>query len=141
MLALARINLTYCLYVRQALGNKYNESVRDYRRYLCSDPPPPDLLEVKTELDDMTEHHAAQQKSERARANEHPSSYYSKSNYYDFPDYNGGGGIGSKKSAATNGGAGGMWDDDDDDDANLYGKSAKSGAFPVCLLSVSSLYC
>jgi hypothetical protein len=33
--------------------NKHNESLRDFRRYLCSDPVPSDFKEVQKELDEM----------------------------------------------------------------------------------------
>ncbi len=33
--------------------NKFNESVRDFRRYLCSDPVPIDFKDVQKELDEM----------------------------------------------------------------------------------------
>lgn len=44
--------------------SKYQEAVRDYRRYLCSDPPPPDISSVQEELDtwvDMRRNEAKKQ--------------------------------------------------------------------------------
>jgi tetratricopeptide (TPR) repeat protein len=62
-------------YLRRARAyramDKYTESVRDYRRYLCSDPVPVDFTEVQKELDAMMEEKAAetlrQQRQEQQR--------------------------------------------------------------------------
>jgi hypothetical protein len=35
--------------------NKFAESTRDYRRYLCTDPVPSDFPDIQKELDEMNE--------------------------------------------------------------------------------------
>jgi hypothetical protein len=44
---------------------KFNESVRDYRRYLCSDPLPADSAQVQGELDDYLEIARLQQQQQQ----------------------------------------------------------------------------
>jgi hypothetical protein len=48
---------------------KFNDSVRDYRRYLCSDPLPVDSAQVQSELDDYLEITRLQQQQQQQQAN------------------------------------------------------------------------
>jgi tetratricopeptide (TPR) repeat protein len=53
-------------YLRRARAframNKFNDSVRDYRRYLCFDPIPGDFKEIQKELDEMIDNKAKEEK-------------------------------------------------------------------------------
>ena len=60
-------------YLRRARAframNKVHESIRDYRRYLCSDPVPGDFKEVQRELDELNESKQQQQSQSQSNAN------------------------------------------------------------------------
>ena len=67
--------------------NKQSESIKDYRRYLCSDPVPGDFKEVQLELDDMisqrtapTNNASAQQQQGYGGTQSRPSSGNSNNN-------------------------------------------------------------
>jgi Tfp pilus assembly protein PilF len=53
-------------YLRRARAyrslNKFNDSVRDYRRYLCFDPIPSDFKDIQKELDEMIDLKAKEEK-------------------------------------------------------------------------------
>lgn len=62
----------YCrAYLRRARAyrsiNKLQDSIRDYRRYLCSDPVPSDFKEVQQELDDFIAAGTTSKPKENAR--------------------------------------------------------------------------
>jgi tetratricopeptide (TPR) repeat protein len=61
-------------YLRRARAyramDKYHESVRDFRRYLCSDPVPSDFAEVQKELDGMLEEKAAEARRQKQQEQE-----------------------------------------------------------------------
>ena len=42
--------------------SKFNESVRDYRRYLCFDPIPPDFKDIQKELEEMIDQKATEER-------------------------------------------------------------------------------
>jgi tetratricopeptide (TPR) repeat protein len=70
-------------YLRRARAframNKFNDSVRDYRRYLCFDPIPGDFKEIQKELDEMIDNKAKEEK-DYTSSSKQPSSSSSASN-------------------------------------------------------------
>jgi tetratricopeptide (TPR) repeat protein len=61
-------------YLRRARAyramDKYNESVRDYRRYLCSDPVPSDFAGIQKELDGMLDEKATETRRQKQQEQE-----------------------------------------------------------------------
>jgi tetratricopeptide (TPR) repeat protein len=70
-------------YLRRARAframNKFNDSVRDYRRYLCFDPIPGDFKEIQKELDEMIDNKAKEEK-DYTSSTKQPASSSSASN-------------------------------------------------------------
>lgn len=60
--------------------NKQNESVRDYRRYLNSDPIPSDFKDVQKELSEMLEAKTEEPKKHQSSSSQHQSSYQNRPN-------------------------------------------------------------
>jgi tetratricopeptide (TPR) repeat protein len=63
-------------YLRRARAyrslNKFNDSVRDYRRYLCFDPIPSDFKDIQKELDEMIDLKAKEEKEYQQKQQQPP---------------------------------------------------------------------
>lgn len=71
-------------YLRRARAframNKFNDAVRDYRRYLCFDPIPNDFKDIQKELDEMIDLKAKEEKDYYQQQHPSSSSYRNASN-------------------------------------------------------------
>jgi len=117
-------------YLRRARAlralSQYASSIRDYRRYVSSEPQPSDLTEVEAELNDTVESQRKQTRAEQAR---HEEERFGAGGGWRSQFGGGGAGRGASSSSSRFGSSstrGGMWDDAEDDD---YGGGGGSFRF------------
>ena len=80
-------SLPFTFWVFQSL-RKHLDSVRDYRQYLSSHPPPLDSAAVQKELDDRIEEKKKETKAAAAASAEYPQQYHRHNNFYTNPNGN-----------------------------------------------------